>query len=355
LQKNLYPNSMSLPTEELLDKIEDADLRYIAETSRGYSRLKKGEHFQYFNTDGKRISDEKVIERINKLRIPPAWKKVWISPNASTHLQATGYDDKGRKQYIYHQKWIELSQQTKFDKLIDFALSLPKIRSRLRYDLGSGILDRKKVIATVVWLLQKTFIRVGNEEYARENESFGLTTLRNKHVKVRGSEVNFQFKGKSGVEHMVAVSDPKVAKVIKQCMEIPGFELFQYVDEKGVRHVIDSSDVNGYLLDTTKEKITAKDFRTWGGTTLGATTLYQLGDFLDEKHLKKNLVDTVKTVSNHLRNTVAVCRSYYIHPAVFKSYEEKRLIPHFNYAVTDSTSGLYKDEYRVLTLLQKYS
>lgn len=346
---------MSLPTDELLEKIEDADLRYIPETSKGYSRTKSGKHFQYFNTDGKRITDEKTVERINKLRIPPAWKKVWISPSGATHLQATGFDDKGRKQYIYHPKWIEISQETKFDKLIDFALSLPKIRGRLNYDLSGKLLDRKKVIATVVWLLQKTFIRVGNEEYAKENDSFGLTTLRNRHVKVKGSDVKFQFKGKSGVDHLVEVHNPKVAKIIKQCIELPGFELFQYVDDKGVRHVVDSADVNEYLADTTKEKITAKDFRTWGGTTLSAQTLYGLGDFEDEKGLKKNLVESVKAVAQHLRNTVAVCRSYYIHPVIFKSYEDKRLIPHFNYAVTDSSSGLHKEEYKVLTLLQKYS
>lgn len=346
---------MSLPPDELIEKIEDADLRYIAETSKGYSRKKVGKHFQYFNTEDKRITDDKTVERINKLRIPPAWKKVWISPSANTHLQATGLDDRGRKQYIYHQKWIELSQQTKFDKLIDFALSLPKIRSRLDYDLSGKMLDRKKVIATVVWLLQKTFIRVGNEEYAKENASFGLTTLRNKHVKIKGPDIKFQFKGKSGVEHFVKVHNPKVAKIIKQCSELPGFELFQYIDENGIRHTVDSSDVNSYLADTSKQKITAKDFRTWGGTTLSAQTLYNLGDFPDEKVLKKNLVESVKAVAQHLRNTVAVCRSYYIHPAIFKSYEDKRLIPHFNYAVTDGNSGLHKEEYKVLTLLQKYS
>lgn len=346
---------MSLSTDELIEAAKDADLRYVSESSRGYSRAKGGKSYSYLNTNGDKITDEKTIERINKLKIPPAWKDVWISPSDNTHLQATGLDDKKRKQYIYHPKWIELSQQTKFDKLIDFALSLPKIRSRLSYDLAGNILDRKRVIATVIWLLQKTFIRVGNEEYARENDSFGLTTLRNRHVKVKGNEIKFNFKGKSGVEHLVSVSNPKVAKIIKQCIELPGFELFQYVDEQGNRHVVDSSDVNRYLADTTKEKITAKEFRTWGGTTLSAVTLYKLGDFVDEKVLKTNLVETVKTVSKHLRNTVAVCRSYYIHPTIFKSYQDKRLIPHFNYAVTDGNSGLHKEEYKVLTLLQKYS
>lgn len=346
---------MSLPSDELLGKIEDADLRYVSESARGYARAKKGKHFHYFNTEDNRITDEKVVERINKLRIPPAWKKVWISPSSNTHLQATGLDDKGRKQYIYHPKWIEISQQTKFDKLTDFGLKLPKIRSRVRYDLLSKKPDLKRVVATVVWLLEHTFIRVGNEEYARDNDSFGLTTLRDKHVKVKGNEIRFEFKGKSGVMHSVSVSNPKIARTLKMCIELPGYEIFKYVDEQGNRHVIDSGIVNEYLADTAGDKFTAKDFRTWGGTVLSAETLNKLGDFLDEQDLKKKLLESVKTVADHLRNTVAVCRSYYIHPVIFKSYEEKRLIPHFNYSVTSSSSGLHKDEYRVLTLLQKYS
>ena len=346
---------MSLLNEELLDKIEDADLRYVSESVRGYSRAKKGKHYHYFNTDGNRIMDEKVIERINKLRIPPAWRKVWISPTSNTHLQATGLDDKGRKQYIYHPKWIEISQATKFDKLSDFGLKLPKIRSRVRYDLLSKRPDLKRVVATVVWLLEHTFIRVGNEEYARDNDSFGLTTLRDKHVKVKGDEIRFEFRGKSGVMHSVSISNPKIAKTLKMCIELPGYEIFKYVDERGNQHVIDSGIVNEYLADTAGDKFTAKDFRTWGGTVLSAETLNKLGDFLDTQDLKKKTLETVKTVATHLRNTVAVCRSYYIHPVIFKSYEQKRLIPHFNYAVTNPASGLHKDEYRVLTLLQKYS
>lgn len=346
---------MSLPGDDLLQKIEDADLRYVSESARGYTRLKKGKQFHYFNTEGKKITDEKVVSRINKLRIPPAWRKVWISPSSNTHLQATGLDDKGRKQYIYHPKWIEISSQTKFDKLIDFGLKLPKIRSRVRYDLSGKKLDLKKITATVIWLLEHTFIRIGNEEYARNNDSFGLTTLRNKHVKVDGSKIRFEFKGKSGVQHLINISNPKIVKTIKACSELPGFELFQYVDEKGNRHVIDSGMVNQYLAETAGDKFSAKDFRTWGGTVLSADTLHKLGDYEDEKSLKKKILESVKTVSRHLRNTVAVCRSYYIHPVVFKSYEEKRLIPHFNYGITDGTSGLHKDEYQVLTLLQKYS
>lgn len=346
---------MPQPNEELLEKIEDADLRYVSESSRGYSRIKKGKHFRYFNTDQKRISDEKVIVRINKLRIPPAWKKVWISTSGNTHLQATGIDARGRKQYIYHPKWIELSQQTKFDKLIDFGLKLPKIRSRVSYDLQGKKPDMKRVLATVVWLLEHTFIRIGNEEYAKENDSFGLTTLRDKHVKVRGDNIQFEFKGKSGVMHSVQIDNPKIVRTLKMCIELPGYELFKYIDEKGNRHVIDSGLVNLYLSETSGKDISAKDFRTWGGTVLSAETLHKLGDFEDGQDLKTKLLETVKTVADHLRNTVAVCRKFYIHPTVFKSYEEKMLIPHFNYAVTNGNSGLYKNEYRVLTLLQKYS
>lgn len=346
---------MPLSSDELISAAKHVHLRYIPESSRGYSRLKKGKHFAYFNTEGKSIKEEAVIDRINKLRIPPAWRKVWISPSSDTHLQATGMDSAGRKQYVYHPKWIEISQQTKFDKLIDFGLKLPKIRSRVSYDLLSKKPDLKRVIATVVWLLEHTFIRIGNEEYARDNDSFGLTTLRDKHVKVRGNEIQFEFKGKSGVMHSVNVSNPKIAKTLKMCIELPGYELFKYVDENGERHVVDSGLVNQYLAETTKLEISAKDFRTWGGTVLGAGTLNKLGDYEDEKNLKEKVLETVKVVAGHLRNTVAVCKSYYIHPTVFKSYEEKRLIPHFNYGVTDGNSGLHREEYKVLTLLQKYS
>lgn len=346
---------MSLPTDELIEKIEDAHLRYIPETSKGYTRKLAGKHYQYFNVKGDRIKDDKVVDRINKLRIPPAWKEVWISPASNTHLQATGYDGKGRKQYIYHAKWIELSQQSKFDKLIDFGLKLPKIRSRVRYDLTGKQPDLKRVVATIVWLLENTFIRIGNEEYAKENDSFGLTTLRDKHVKVKGSDVKFDFKGKSGVVHSVEIHNPKIAETLKMCIELPGYEIFKYVDENGKKHVIDSGIVNQYLSDTSGLDISAKDFRTWGGTVLSGETLHKLGDYEDEKSFKEKTLETVKTVADHLRNTVAVCRSYYIHPVIFKSYEDKRLIPHFNYGVTDGNSGLHKEEYKVLTLLQKYS
>lgn len=346
---------MSLPTNELIEAAKDANLRYISESTKGYSRVKKDKSFSYLNTEKKKITDETVTLRINKLKIPPAWKNIWVSPSTNTHLQATGVDAKGRKQYIYHPKWIEISQQSKFDKLVDFGLNLPKIRSRVSYDLTSKKPDLKRVLATVVWLLEHTFIRVGNEEYARENDSFGLTTLRDRHVKIRGNDIRFEFKGKSGVIHSVRVDNPKIAKTLKMCIELPGYELFKYIDERGERHVVDSGLVNEYLSDTTGKDISAKDFRTWGGTVLSAETLNKLGDFLDEQDLKTKLLETVKIVADHLRNTVAVCRSYYIHPTVFKSYEEKMLIPHFNYAVTNGNSGLHKDEYRVLTLLQKYN
>jgi DNA topoisomerase-1 len=260
---------MSLPSDELIDKIEDAHLRYISETSKGYTRKLQGKHYAYFNTVGDRIKDEKTVDRINKLRIPPAWKRVWISPSSNSHLQATGFDDRGRKQYIYHPKWIEISQATKFDKLIDFGLKLPKLRSRVRYDLESKKPDLKRVMATVVWLLENTFIRIGNEEYVKENESFGLTTLRDKHVKIKGNEIRFEFKGKSGVKHSVEIENPKIAKTLKMCIELPGYELFKYVDENGERHVIDSGLVNEYLSETTNLDISAKDFRTWGGTVWG--------------------------------------------------------------------------------------
>ncbi len=346
---------MSLAGDDLINAVKDANLRYISESAKGYSRAKKGKGFYYLDRDGERIRSDKVLDRIKSLAIPPAWKSVWISPTPNTHLQATGLDDKDRKQYIYHPKWIEISQQNKFDKLIDFGLKLPKIRNRVSYDLTSKTLDLKRILATVVWLLEHTFIRVGNEEYARDNDSFGLTTLRHKHISFSGAQAKFEFKGKSGVMHSVKITNPKISKTLRLCNELPGYELFQYVDEKGNRHVIDSGIVNEYLAETTGKDISAKDFRTWGGTVLSAETLRKLGDFQDAQDLKTKLLETVKTVADHLRNTVSVCRNYYIHPVIFKSYEEKRLIPHFNYGVFDGNSGLLKAEYSVLTLLQKYS
>lgn len=353
-----------MPTAHLnlqtVKQLKKENLRYISDQTSGFFRQKvhpssgrASKKFKYYDFAGKIIKG-KPLERIKGLSIPPAWENVWICASPNGHIQATGIDKKKRKQYIYHPDWTRLSQQSKFEKIVDFGNNLPKIRQRVSFDLRGKTLDKKKVLATVVWLLENTFIRVGNEEYAKENESFGLTTLRNKHVKVRGTEITFQFKGKSGVYTSVELTNPVIAKTIKHCIELPGYELFAYIDDSGNRHVVDSEEVNLFLKEVTNDDFTAKDFRTWGATSLSAKNLFDLGFSPDLKLLKKNIIETVKKVSSHLNNTVSVCRNYYIHPKVFKTYEKNILIPHFQrYSKTKTKRpGLFWNEYALITLLQ---
>lgn len=349
---------MTQQLDPALEKqLESENLRYVSDKQSGFFRQKSGKNFYSYDLDGKRIKDQKIIDRIEGLVIPPAWEHVWICPKANGHIQATGIDERGRKQYIYHSDWIKISGQNKFSKMIDFGLSLPKVRSKVRFDMQLKDLERRKILATIIWLLEHTFIRVGNEEYSKENNSFGLTTLRNRHVNVNGSDVIFQFRGKSGVDHVVEVTNPVVAKTIKKCIELPGYELFQYVDENGDRHVIDSSDVNLFLKEITKDDFSAKDFRTWGGSNLSADNFYKLGESTDEKTLKKNIQTTVKQVASHLNNTVSVCRNYYIHPTVISTYQSKVLVPHFSSHAKNKKSpkpGLTWNEYALIKLLEKY-
>ncbi len=315
--------------DDLKKEIKKEGLRYITDSKPGLMRQKNDENFTYYDIEGSKIKDKAVTSRIEALAIPPAWKNVWICASENGYLQATGIDDRKRKQYIYHPDWIKATQSNKFEKLVDFGLSLPLIRGKIDYELHQKNLDKERILATVVWLLEKTFIRIGNEEYAKDNDSFGLTTLRNRHAKVRGDEITFKFIGKSGVENIIEISNPTIAKTIKKCIELPGYELFQFIDDSGDRHVIDSADVNAFLKDLTKNEFTAKDFRTWGATNLSARSLYRLGKADDEKTIKENIKNTVKEVASALNNTVSVCRSYYIHPKVIKSYTKKSLVPHF--------------------------
>lgn len=343
---------------QLVKEIKKADLRYISDTTLGIKRQKQNNEFIYLDTDGKKISSDNVLIRIKALTIPPAWEHVWICPSPTGYLQATGYDEKGRKQYIYHSDWIKQTQENKFNNIIFFAEVLPKIRTKIAADISEEELEKDKIIATVIWLLEHTFIRIGNEEYAKENNSFGLTTLRNRHVKVKGKEVTFEFKGKSGIEHTVSVSHPKIAKIIKECIELPGYEIFQYINTDGSKHTVDSEDVNEYLKTVTGQDITAKDFRTWGATVLSAETLKIIGPSNTELELKKNITTAIKKVSQHLRNTAAVCRQYYIHPTILKTYKNNTLIPHFEkiYQNFDREKAkITRPEYATLTLLQKYS
>lgn len=336
---------------------KEAHLRYVSDTKPGIKRLKKGNGFYYLDTDGKKILKQEILKRIEVLKIPPAWENVWICDTPTGHIQATGLDEKGRKQYIYHQKWIELSQENKFNKMIHFSEILPYIRERIERDMREKSLTQERILATIVWLLDHTLIRIGNEEYAKENKHYGLTTMRNKHVHIWGSTVTFEFVGKSGKAHKVTATHPKVAKTIKKLVEIPGFELFQYINEYGQHLPIDSQDINGYLKYLSKEYITAKDFRTWGGTVLSAFTLTNLGDYNDNVQMKKNVTEAVCQVSKKLGNTPAVCRSYYIHPTVVQTYQQKVLIPHFkNHPLKPkSIKKLSLEEYATSTLLKKYA
>jgi DNA topoisomerase-1 len=342
----------------LAKDLKKADLRYVSDTIKGITRKKAGKNFIYFDPQGKKISYLETIERIQHLTIPPAWKDVWICPSPTGYIQSTGIDDKGRKQYIYHPDWVTLSQENKFNKILSFATFLPKIREKIYRDMSEESLEKDKIIATVIWLLEHTLIRIGNEEYAKENDSFGLTTLRNRHVTIKGKEVQFEFRGKSGVEHTVSINHPKIAHIIKECIELPGYEIFQYINPQGERHAVDSQDVNEYLQQITNEDITAKDFRTWAATVLGATTLHHIGPAVTLPDIKKNIIQTVKKVSQHLHNTEAVCKAYYIHPTVLKTYEKSLLIPHFEYAYRTyprAKTRMNKGEFATYTLLAKYA
>ncbi|MBI2594423.1 DNA topoisomerase IB [Candidatus Curtissbacteria bacterium] len=309
-----------MATEEVL---RQARLRFTNDKKLGITRKIIGDKFIYYDRDGEKITDQETIDRINKLVIPPAYKRVWISPFANGHLQATGVDGRGRKQYRYHPIWNKISQEEKFEKIMDFAKHLPKIRSTVRRHLEEPRANREKVLAAVVWLLENTLIRVGNEEYEEENKSYGLTTLKNKHVSVSSTHnITFQFKGKSGVYHKVSIKSKKVARIIRRCREIPGQDLFEYFDEDGKIQTIDSYDVNEYLKEITGEEITAKDFRTWGGTVLAAEAFDKLGPAEKEEDAKQNVVNTVKEVAAFLRNRPATCRKYYIHPIIIDSYHK---------------------------------
>lgn len=328
-------------------------IHYVSDQDFTWSRKIKNGKAYYLNRLGKPIS-EKATERIKKLVIPPAWSDVKISSDENSHIQAVGLDAKGRKQYIYHPEWVEYNQKHKFEYMRRFGEVLPTLRETVNGHMRQHTLSRERVLATMVWLLEHTFIRVGNKEYAKENQSYGLTTLRNKHVDVVGSSINLSFKGKSGVYHELSIRHPRVATTIKQCIELPGYELFQYVDDDNQRRRIDSADVNEYLKEITGEDLSAKDFRTWGGTTLAGDILYKLGEPSEEVPVDKAILEAVTQVSEHLGNTVSVCRKYYVHPQVIDSYEKKKLIPHFESIYKSKKSapkGLTIEEFATLSLL----
>jgi DNA topoisomerase-1 len=313
-------------SREAIEAARTAGLRYVDSNSRGLSRIRGKRGFTYLSVGGQAIRAQATLRRIDKLVIPPAWTDVWICPDPRGHLQATGRDAKGRKQHRYHTRWLELRDATKYDRMAAFGRALPKLRGRLRRDLRRPGFSREKILATLVALLEKSLIRVGNEEYAQQNGSVGLTTMRNRHVDVSGSKLCFQFRGKSGVMHEVDVRDRRLAHIVKSCQELPGQELFQYLDQRGKRRKLDSADVNEYLRNVMGDGFTAKDFRTWGGTLLAAEALQQLGAPPSHAAAKRNVAKAIEAVARQLGNTKTICRKCYVHPALVASYVEGDLL-----------------------------
>jgi len=312
----------ALDTKDSTSAARAAGLRYVHDGRAGIHREAVKDGFRYLDAHGAPVEDETTLARIKGLVIPPAWQDVWICAQANGHLQATGRDARGRKQYRYHPKWRTARDEVKYERMLKFGDALPAIRHEVDRALKLPGLPREKVLATIVYLLEATMMRVGNEEYARTNKSFGLTTLRNRHVKVDGSDVQFSFRGKSGVYHKVKVHDRRLAGIVKRTRDLPGQELFQYIDEDGETHSVDSSDVNDYLRNITGEEYTAKDFRTWSGTVLAALALQEFEKFDSETQAKKNIVRAIESVAEKLGNTPTICRKCYVHPAVLDAYLE---------------------------------
>jgi DNA topoisomerase-1 len=299
-----------------------AGLRYVSDSDPGYMRKKPGSCFVFYDADGKPVKDKELIHRFNRLVIPPAYTNVWISPYENGHLQFTGTDAAGRKQYRYHPDWNKLRNQSKYHHMQLFAEYLPEIRKQVDNDLNRPNLDHEKVVALIIRIMELTSIRIGNESYKKLYGSFGLTTLMNKHVSISGTDICFEFKGKKGVQHKVALHSRKLARLIKQCRDIPGRELFQYFDPEGNKHSVDSGDVNDYLKAITGEDFTAKDFRTWAGSVRALYAFKEAGEFDTVTECKKKIVSVLDEVAINLGNTCTVCKKYYVHPTVIKSYEE---------------------------------
>jgi DNA topoisomerase-1 len=332
-------------------------LRHVSDEKPGIRREGGGKGFRYRDAAGKILRDRETLGRIKSLVIPPAWSEVWICPIANGHLQATGRDDRGRKQFRYHPRWREIRDETKYARMILFARGLPKIRRRIRKDMALAGLPRNKVLGTVVRLLEVSLIRIGNDEYARDNESFGLTTMRNRHVDVNGSALRFHFRGKAGKWHDVDIHDRHIAKIVERCQELPGQELFQFVDDAGGRRDVRSEDVNEYLREISGQDFTAKDFRTWAGTVLAAMALREFEKFDTKAQARKNVVAAIESVARKLGNTPAVCKKCYIHPHVLDSYLDGSLAdtlkPSVGKAISRPLRGLPAGEAAVLGLLQQ--
>lgn len=331
-------------------------LRYVHDSSPGYSREKKGEEFVFKDANGALVKDEELLERFSKMTIPPAYTDVWICPYENGHLQFTGLDVKGRKQYRYHKDWNSIRNQSKYYRMETFAGFLPVIREQTDKDLSHTKLDKQKVLALVVRLMELTHIRIGNENYRKLNGSYGLTTLNDRHVKIEGSTIKFAFKGKKGVHHDLKLESKKLSRLVKQCRDIPGKELFQFYDEDGNHHHIDSGDVNNYLHEITGEDFTAKDFRTWSGSVHALYAFKAAGGFGTATECKKKITQVLDDVAFNLGNTRTVCKKYYVHPTLIKSYEEGRIDRYLEDITEDeplSVPGLNKAEKVLLELIGK--
>ena len=333
-----------------------AQLRYVHDSMPGITRHKARNGFDYRLPDGSLVRDIDTLKRIRALAIPPAWTDVWICLDPNGHLQAAGRDQRGRKQYRYHPRWREVRDEAKFGKMLVFSRALPLIRARVEEDLRRPGMPRERVLAAIVRLMELTLFRIGNSEYAKENKSFGLTTLRNRHVAIDGSRIHIHFRGKSGKQHETDINDRRLARIIKSCRDLPGQELFQYLDEEGNRHAVDSAEVNEYLREITGEEITAKDFRTWAGTHLAAEALREFELFDTEAKRKKAIVQAVETVAKHLGNTPAVCRRCYIHPAILDGYLDGTLLAALSQKAGDylreNIEGMRAEEIAVTAFLR---
>ncbi|MFL5078286.1 MAG: DNA topoisomerase IB [Microvirga sp.] len=352
----LLDSTLSETVVDPRDAAESAGLTYVSDEEPGIRRKKAGTGFTYIRPGGGKVEDEATLNRIRKLAVPPAYTDVWICAKANGHIQATGRDAKGRKQYRYHPDFRAIRESTKYEHMLEFAKALPAIREKIAEHMALPGLPREKVLATVVDLLEKTLIRVGNDDYAKQNKSYGLTTLKNQHVAVNGSELRFQFKGKSGKTWRLQVKDRRIAKIVKACQELPGQELFQYIDEDGELKDVTSADVNAYLREITGRDITAKDFRTWAGTVLAALALKEFQAFDSQAGAKKNLRAAIERVASRLGNTPTICRKCYIHPEILTTYIEGSLLLEVKKKVEselrEDLAGLKPEEAAVLTLLQ---
>jgi DNA topoisomerase-1 len=332
----------------------EAGLAYLFDQQPGIRREKgRGGLFRYVGPGGAVVRDDKILERIRRLAIPPAWTDVWIAPKANAHIQATGRDARGRKQYRYHPEWRRVRDTHKYERMYAFGSALPGIRARVECDLRRVGLPREKVLALVVRLLELSLIRIGNDEYAKANQSFGLTTLRDRHVDIAGATITFDFKGKSGKRHKIKIADRRLARIVKRCRDVPGYELFQYLDEEGERHAVDSSEINLYLKEISGEDFTAKDFRTWAGTVLAAMSLQGHGDWTSQTEAKHRINQVVKEVAERLGNTPAICRKCYIHPAVVESFLDRSLSADRKHPAKERPPGLAAEEWAVMVLLRE--